>query len=62
MKEFAVWFVCSLISTFGFSYLFCNLSDSKVKMKINIMMIFTLGVLFLSLIKYYKIKNSMMIN
>lgn len=55
MTEFLIWFIASFISTFGFSYLYYKISDSYVKINLKISIVFIIGVLFLSLVKYYDV-------
>ena len=55
MIEFLVWFVASFMSTFGFSYLYYKLSGSTKRIGALITVVFIIGVIFLSLVKYYDI-------
>lgn len=55
MTEFAVWFVANLISTFGFAYLYCKLSEAKVKIGLFILFWIILGSIGLSLVRVFNI-------
>lgn len=55
MIEFLVWFVACFISTFGFTYLFYKLADCKKVTKFSLI-IFIIGILIITIIKYYDLK------
>lgn len=50
-----VWFLFCLMSTFGYTYLFCKLAELKLKLNLRIIIIFILGVLLLTFIKYFNL-------
>ncbi len=53
MTEFLLWTIPCFISTLGFAYLYYNLVGADTKINICIIIVFVLGVLFLSTIKYF---------
>ncbi len=54
MVEFSIWFIACFISTFGFAYLYYKFANCK-RMCIKSKFVFLLGVLSITLIKYYNI-------
>lgn len=55
MTEFLLWTIPCFISTSGVAYLYYKLSDAKIKNWLLVIIVFALGVLFLSTIKYFDI-------
>ena len=53
MTDFLMWFIASFVATFGFSYLYCKLCCSKFSINLRIIFVFLVGVIFLSLIKFF---------
>ena len=53
MTDFLMWFIASFVATFGVSFLYCKLCCSKVSINLKIIFVFLVGVIFLSLIKFF---------
>lgn len=55
--KFLLYICISLVSTFGFTYLFCKLNDLKIKsFSFKTWFIFLLGVIFVTFIRFYDIQ------
>lgn len=55
MIDFLIWFAASFISTFGFTYLYYKLTDTKICFKFVTFFIFVIGVFLITAIKYFNI-------
>lgn len=55
MIEFLVYIVVSLISTFGFSYLYYKLTGATKKINLKITFMFVIGVILIALVKYFNV-------
>ena len=53
MKEFIFWLMACFLSTYGITFLFCKVSEVKGGLSYKSMFIFVIGVLYLSISKYY---------
>ena len=53
MNEFLVWFVACLLSTFGFTYLYCKLSNIKPRISSLIVIWTIIGSLGLSFLRIF---------
>ena len=55
MIEFLIWFIASFISTFGYAYVYFKYSDANNKINISIAIVFLIGAITLTLVKYFEI-------
>ena len=55
MTEFLFWFIACAISTLGFAYFYYKLTDATKKINFRILVVYILGVILISLIKYFNI-------
>jgi len=55
MIDFIIWLVASFIATLSYTYLYYKLNSFKFIFKWRLFIVFLLGVIFLTLLKYYNI-------
>lgn len=55
MIELLIWFIGSLLSTLGITYLFCKVNNFK-KISKSAIILFFIGVVIITLLKYYNLK------
>ena len=56
MNEFIIWLVASFISTFGIAYMYYKINGLHFSFNVKITVLFFVGVILLSLIKYFEIR------
>lgn len=55
MMEFLIWFVSCFSCALGYTYFFYKLNNLKFKFKCRIMITFVLGVIILTVLKFYNV-------
>lgn len=57
MIEFLIWFIICFLSTLGITYLYCKLLEVSNLFKLKNILMFVLGVLFATSLRFFEIAN-----